>query len=105
MESYGTGSVVKLPGAASEQPNVYEFGTTYEHMYQDLLRKDPMLYPLIKRHPNYIYLGSLSRVGRECVGNFITCTSVLLPLCRSAEVSRATEAVGVDLQSHTVFIS
>ena len=45
MESYGTGSVVKLPGASPEQPNVYEFGTTYEYMYQDLLRKDPHLYP------------------------------------------------------------
>lgn len=45
VESYGTGSVIKLPGAAPEQPNVYEFGTTYEYMYQDLLRKDPQLYP------------------------------------------------------------
>lgn len=44
MRSYGTGSVVKLPGPGPEQPNVYEFGTTYQFMYEDLHRKDPHLY-------------------------------------------------------------
>lgn len=45
VKSYGTGSVVKLPGPAPDQPNVFPFGTTYEHMYQELYRKDPHLYP------------------------------------------------------------
>ena len=44
VRSYGTGSVVKLPGPGPEQPNVYEFGTTYQFMYEDLYRKDPHLY-------------------------------------------------------------
>jgi RNA polymerase II subunit A C-terminal domain phosphatase SSU72 len=44
VESYGTGSVVKLPGSSPDHQNVYAFGTTYEFMYQDLLRKDPVLY-------------------------------------------------------------
>ena len=44
VRSFGTGSVVKLPGPGPEQPNVYDFGTTYQFMYEDLYRKDPHLY-------------------------------------------------------------
>ncbi|CAL8100578.1 unnamed protein product [Orchesella dallaii] len=44
VESYGTGDKVKLPGSSPDKPNVYEFGTTYEFIYQDLLRKDKSLY-------------------------------------------------------------
>ena len=45
MNSYGTGSVVKLPGPGPNQPNIYEFGTTYDVMYKDLCKKDQQLYP------------------------------------------------------------
>ena len=45
VKSYGTGSVVKLPGASANEPIVYPFGTSYEEMYQDLYSRDPHLYP------------------------------------------------------------
>ncbi|XAR49488.1 Phosphoprotein phosphatase [Bertholletia excelsa] len=44
VSSYGTGAHVKLPGPSLREPNVYEFGTHYKHMFEDLRRKDPELY-------------------------------------------------------------
>lgn len=45
VRSFGTGTHVKLPGPAPDKPNVYDFKTTYEQMYSDLVRKDKELYP------------------------------------------------------------
>ena len=41
VQSFGTGSVIKLPGMSADHPNVYQFGTTYNEMYQDLVEKEP----------------------------------------------------------------
>lgn len=46
VSSYGTGAHVKLPGPSLREPNVYDFGTPYKQMFDDLRRKDPELYPL-----------------------------------------------------------
>ncbi|KAF7115324.1 hypothetical protein CNMCM5793_001960 [Aspergillus hiratsukae] len=43
--SFGTGSLVRLPGPSITQPNVYNFNTTsYAQMYDELLSKDERLY-------------------------------------------------------------
>ncbi|CAI0559571.1 unnamed protein product [Linum tenue] len=34
--SYGTGAHVKLPGPSIREPNIYEFGTPYKHMFEEL---------------------------------------------------------------------
>lgn len=44
VRSFGSGNQVKLPGPAPDKPNIYDFGVSYEQMYQDLLTKDKVLY-------------------------------------------------------------
>ena len=45
MSSFGTGSHVRVPGAAANQPNVFSFATSYDEMYKTLVSRDKELYP------------------------------------------------------------
>lgn len=47
VSSFGTGSQIKLPGPTRNQPNVYEFGASYQEIYNDLVAKDAQLYARI----------------------------------------------------------
>lgn len=40
VSSYGTNSMIKIPGLKKERPNVYPFGTSYQKIAEDLKEKD-----------------------------------------------------------------
>lgn len=66
VSSYGTGAHVKLPGPSLREPNVYDFGTPYKYMYDDLRRKDLDLYahyPLIAPLPQIV----VALQSRDCL--------------------------------------
>ena len=44
LGSYGTGRTVKLPGESLQTPNIYEFGTPYRTIYDDLRCKNAAYY-------------------------------------------------------------
>jgi RNA polymerase II subunit A C-terminal domain phosphatase SSU72 len=44
VSSFGTNSKVRLPGPAPDQPLIYEFGTSYAAMIEDLRSRDEELY-------------------------------------------------------------
>jgi len=44
VESYGVGTQVKIPGPTQDQPNVYAFGTPYNHILRELEERDKELY-------------------------------------------------------------
>jgi len=44
VSSFGTNNKVRLPGPAPDQPLIYDFGTTYASMIEDLRSRDEELY-------------------------------------------------------------
>ncbi|KAJ2083017.1 RNA polymerase II subunit A C-terminal domain phosphatase [Coemansia sp. RSA 988] len=44
IESFGTGSAVRLPGPTATQPKIFHFGTAYNQIYNELKSQDKSLY-------------------------------------------------------------
>ncbi|XP_035784203.1 RNA polymerase II subunit A C-terminal domain phosphatase SSU72-like [Anopheles albimanus] len=70
VRSFGTGDKVKLPGTAADRPNVYEFGTPYEDIFNDLANKDKHYY----NQNGLLHLLERNRLIKPCPEKFQLCT-------------------------------
>jgi RNA polymerase II subunit A C-terminal domain phosphatase SSU72 len=64
--SYGTSTVIKLPGESATAPNLYDFSQTYREIYEDLLSKNEAYY----RENGLLYLLERNMRIKEKPENF-----------------------------------
>ncbi|CAD25444.2 SSU72 PROTEIN HOMOLOG [Encephalitozoon cuniculi GB-M1] len=66
VKSFGTNPVIKLPGETMDKPNVYNFGVTYQQIYDDLCMKNEDHY----RESGILYLLERNMGVKERPENF-----------------------------------
>lgn len=94
VKSFGSGTVVKLPGPGPDRPNIYSFTTTYDEMYKDLLRKDSQLYPALKFSPHFAFRKPLNEIAVKMQEGEISMTLLFRPNMTASESLTRNESLG-----------
>ncbi|KAI8914160.1 RNA polymerase II subunit A [Gorgonomyces haynaldii] len=79
ISSYGTGSKVRLPGPTITKPNIYDFGTPYDYMYEELSKQNAELYTkmgvldMLDRNRNIKHAPEKFQMNRDEFDLIFTC--------------------------------
>ncbi|XP_067951556.1 RNA polymerase II subunit A C-terminal domain phosphatase SSU72-like isoform X2 [Watersipora subatra] len=110
VRSFGSGNQVKLPGSSADSPNVYDFNTTYEQMYQDLINRDRALYTqngILHMLDRNIRLKPRPERFQSCKEHFdivITCEERVYDQCIEELTNRETGNADPGSQAHIINI-